>query len=82
LNPVPSRRPFEVGRSPLSSTDLVVSRQAWISHLRGIKWNPAQGVPAKPTPSNAELANGGNWDRVYSKKEIRVVKLRCKLAAS
>jgi len=82
LNPVPSRRPFEVGRSPLSSTDLVVSRQAWISHLRGIKWNPAQGVPAKPTPSNAELADGSNWDRVYSKKEIRVVKLRCKLAAS
>lgn len=82
LNPVPSKNAMETGRAPLGGTDLLVTRHAWISHLRGIKWNPAQGVPAGATPTNAELADGANWSRVYDKKEIRIVKLRCKLAAS
>lgn len=80
LNDVPSLNPLEMDRDKLAGTDIVITRQAWISHLRGVKWDPGAGVPAGATPTNAELAAAGNWTRVYDKKDIRVVKLRCKLA--
>jgi hypothetical protein len=31
------------------------------------------GVPAGVSPSNAELATGLNWTRVYENKAIRIV---------
>lgn len=80
LNPVPSKTPLETGRAMLASNDLLATRQAWISHIRGIKWTGAAGI-AGATPSDDDLANGANWDRVWAKKDIRVVKLRCKIAA-
>ena len=79
LNDVPSKNPFEAGRDPLKNggEDFVVSRHAGIAHLRGIKWTGS--VCTGATPSNSELANSANWSKVYDDKDIRVVKLICKL---
>jgi hypothetical protein len=48
-------------------------------HPRGIKW---KGASALSTPSNTELANPGNWERVFDPKLIRVVQFKHKLFAS
>ena len=78
LNECPSKNPFEAGRDPLKNggEDYVVSRHAGIAHVRGMKW---VGTPAGASPTNAELATSGNWSKVYDDKDIRVVKLVCKL---
>ena len=78
LNDVPSKNPFEAGRDPLKNggEDYVVSRHAGIAHVRGMKW---VGTPDGATPTNGELATAANWSKVYDDKDIRVVKLVCKL---
>lgn len=78
LNDCPSKNPFEAGRDPLKNggEDYVVSRHAGIAHVRGMKW---VGTPAGASPTNTELANAANWSKVYEDKDIRVVKLVCKL---
>lgn len=78
LNECPSKNPFEAGRDPLKNggEDYVVSRHAGIAHVRGMKW---VGTPAGASPTNAELATAANWSKVYEDKDIRVVKLVCKL---
>ena len=79
LNDCPSKNPFEAGRDPLKNggEDYVVSRHAGIAHVRGMKW---VGTPTGASPSNTELATAANWSKVYDDKDIRVVKLICKLA--
>lgn len=79
INQCPVLHPLETGRDPLKGEDVIVTRQAWINHVRGIKW---KGTPAGATPTNAELGTAGNWERVYDRKLVRVVKLRCKLAVT
>ncbi len=78
LNGCPSKNAFEAGRDPLKNggEDYVVSRHAGIAHVRGMKW---VGTPAGATPTNSELATAANWSKVYDDKDIRVVKLVCKL---
>ena len=78
FNPVPERVPFETQREATKSRDVLVSRDAKIIHLRGIKFKGA--TVSGPSPSNAELALAGNWDRVYERKAIRCVKLVCTIA--
>ena len=77
-NPVPERVPFEAQREATNNRDVIVTRDEKILHVRGIKWKGAS--VAGPSPSNAELANAANWDRVYEKKSIRCVKLICTIA--
>lgn len=74
-----SKTPFETGRDPLKNggEEYIVSRHANIAHVRGFKWTAASCAGA--TPTNAELETVGNWEMVYAKKDIRVVKLICKL---
>lgn len=85
----PVKVPFEVGRNALSAggQDYLVSRIANICHVRGYKWAVTDPNPANDksgTAGNdgyvAGLSDGGNWDRVYDAKDIRVVKLVAKLA--
>jgi len=78
LNECPSKNAFEAGRDPPKNggEDYVVSRHAGIAHVRGMKW---VGTPAGATPTNAELATAANWSKVYDDKDIRVVKLICKI---
>lgn len=79
LNDVPSKNEFEAGRDPLKNggEDYIVTRHAGIAHVRGFKWTA--NTCAGATPSNAELATVANWSKVYDVKDIRVVKLVCKL---
>lgn len=69
--------PTETDRNPLinGGQEYIVSRRHFVLHPRGIRWTPGSGTPAKQTPSDAELANAGNWTQVYDQKNIRIVKL-------
>lgn len=67
--------PTEVERNGLKGggEEYLISRRHFVLHPRGIRWRPKSGVPAKDTPSNAELADADNWSRVYEPKNIRIV---------
>lgn len=67
----PYRHPEKNG-----GTDALYTRRKFIMHPRGVQWSPTSGVPASATPSNAELANGANWNRVYEPQNIRMVKFQ------
>jgi hypothetical protein len=69
----PTKVPAEAGREPLQGggTDYIVNRKHFVMHPRGVKW---QGTPGGATPSNAELATGTNWLRVWENKNIKMVK--------
>lgn len=73
--------PVEGDRSPLTNggQEYVVHRRHFVLHPRGVKWAPGSGVPAKQTPSNAELAAAGNWERVYDAANVRIVLFRHKI---
>ena len=70
FNPCPVEKPVELYRETLKSQGGIVSRDASILHVRGIKW-------AKTTtnPDNAALGTAGNWELVYPTKAVRVCKL-------
>lgn len=74
----PVKNSVEVGREPLQGggMDYIVNRKNFIMHPRGIKWI---GTPTGPTPSNAELATGTNWQRVWENKNIKIVQFKHKL---
>lgn len=73
--------PTETGREPLlgGGQDYLVTRRHYVLHPRGIKWNPASGVPASVTPSDTELANAANWLRVWEPKNVRIVLFKHKI---
>jgi len=50
-----------------------------IIHMRGVKWLGASMV--KQTPTDTELSNVANYERVYNSRNVRVVRFRHKLAA-
>ena len=61
----------ETDRDTLAGEDYLINRKTYIFHPRGIKWvGTATGV----APTNAELATGTNWERVFDPKAIRIVK--------
>lgn len=77
----PTKVPVEVGREPLQGggTDYVVNRKHFVMHPRGVKW---QGTPSGPTPTNAELATGTNWAKVWETKNIKIVQFKHKINQS
>lgn len=70
--------PTETDRDSLAGEDYLINRTALVMHIFGVKWI---GTSAGVTPSNAELATGTNWQRVYEDKNIGVVALKHKIAA-
>lgn len=54
--------------------EFLVTRRHFVVHPRGIMWNPQSGVPAKATPSDAELEDPRNWTRCYQPKNIRLIR--------
>ena len=68
--------PTETDRDSLAGDDILINRKHYILHLRGVKW---KGSPAGSSPTNAELATGTNWERVYEPKAIRAVMFKHKL---
>lgn len=66
----------ETDRDSLAGSDILINRQHFVLHARGIKWKGTTGI----APNNAGLATATNWERVYENKQIRMVAFKHKLA--
>lgn len=71
--------PSEVERNALvgGGEEYLVSRRHFVLHPRGVAW---VGSTAADTPTNTELATANKWDRVWEKKNVRMVRFIHKLA--
>lgn len=76
LTNVPQKKPLEEAREAGKSVSRIYARDSYIWHVRGIKW---KGTAAGKWPTNAELATGTNWERVYPERILRAVKLVAKI---
>lgn len=70
--------PTETDRDSLAGEDILINRQHFILHPRGIKWTEAS--VAGKTPTFAEIATAGNWSKVYDTKNIRIVVFKHKIS--
>jgi len=70
--------PTETDRDSLGGEDILINRQHFILHPRGIKWTEAAVVGK--TPTFAEIATATNWSKVYDTKNIRLAILKHKIA--
>jgi hypothetical protein len=61
----------EVFRQALDSDTVLINRRRYILHPRGVKFTSA--AVAADSPTDAELANGANWTRVWENKNVRIV---------
>jgi hypothetical protein len=68
----------ELGRDPLAGDTNLINRKRFILHPRGVQWTNA--VCAGVSPTNAELANGTNWNRVYEQKNVRLAAIESNAA--
>jgi hypothetical protein len=66
--------PVETDRNSLAGYDLLIHRRHFILHPRGIAFQ--SNSIAGQSPTNLELQKSTEWDRVYSKKNIRLVEIR------
>lgn len=65
--------PTETERKGDDEQTNLYNRRSFIFHPRGVAWQ--EGSVSDDFPTNTELENASNWDRVYEKKNVRVVKL-------
>jgi len=65
--------PVETDRNSLAGYDILIHRRHFLLHPRGIAFQSSS--VAGQSPTNAECARGVNWNRVYQKKNIRMVKI-------
>ncbi len=72
--------PTETDRDSLAGDDILINRRHFILHPRGVKFTNAYVDGA--TPSNTELADYSNWERVYEPKNVRIVQFKHKLVAA
>ncbi|MCW6124230.1 major capsid protein [Clostridium sporogenes] len=70
--------PTETDRDSLAGEDVLINRQHFLLHPRGIKWTETT-VTGK-TPTFAEIATVDNWSKVYDTKNIRIVIFKHKIA--
>jgi len=70
--------PTEMDRDSLAGDDILINRRHFILHPRGVAFKNVSVDGA--TPSNTELANYENWERVYEPKNVRIVQFKHKLA--
>lgn len=64
---------LELARDAAAGINKLFSRRRFILHPHG--WKFASGSLAGNSPTNAELATASNWDRVFEKKNTRIVQL-------
>lgn len=70
--------PTEIDRDSLAGDDILINRQHFLLHPRGVKFTSSSVAGSSPT--NAELATAANWTRVYDPKLIRIIKFVYKIA--
>lgn len=69
--------PTETDRDSLQGDDILINRRHFILHPRGVKFTDSSVAGAAPT--NAELENPNNWERVYEPKNVRIVAFKHKV---
>jgi hypothetical protein len=78
--------PVETARDALAGDDILVHRRHFILHPRGVAFknvNLSDGNGGtNATPSNDNLANYLNWERVYESKNVRIVQFKHKLVTA
>ena len=72
--------PVETARDALAGDDILIHRRHFILHPRGVAFQNKQVSGA--TPSNTELADYRNWERVYESKNVRIVQFKHKLVTA
>ena len=70
--------PTETDRDSLQGDDILINRQHFILHPRGVAFQSASVAGSSAT--NAELATASNWVRAYENKNIRIVEFKHKLS--
>lgn len=71
----PAKNPVETDRDKFLGIDYLINRTHYLVHPNGISW---KGNAAKAAPSNAELATGSNWTKVFDdNRNIRITRMRC-----
>lgn len=71
--------PTETDRDSLQGEDILINRQHFVMHPRGIRW---KGTATGVSPTNTELRVGANWERVYESKQVRIVQVKHRLMAA
>lgn len=69
--------PTETDRDSLAGEDILINRQHFILHPRGVKFTNTNVIGSSPT--NTELATATNWNRVYENKNVKIVAFKHKL---
>lgn len=69
--------PTETDRDSLQGDDILINRQHFILHPRGVKFTDDK--VAGESPTNAELGTADNWSRVYEPKNVRIVAFKHKI---
>lgn len=64
--------PTETDRDSLAGDDILINRQHFVLHPRGVKFSNVSVAGSSPTNTEVEAAE--NWTRVYEKKNIRLIK--------
>lgn len=64
----------ETDRDSLAGEDFLINRQSFILHPRGVRFTDSE--VSGETPTNSELADPDNWQRVYEPKNVRMVALK------
>lgn len=64
--------PTETDRDSLAGDDILINRQHFVLHPRGVEFKNASVAGSSPT--NAECEAAANWARVYEKKNVRLIK--------
>jgi hypothetical protein len=64
--------PTETDRDSLAGDDILINRQHFVLHPRGVKFTSA--AVAGSSPTNAEAETAANWLRAYENKNIRIIK--------
>ena len=69
---IPLEEAFETDRDSLAGDDILISRRHFILHPRGVAFT---GTYTGQTPSETDLATPANWEKVYTDKNVRIVRL-------
>lgn len=69
--------PTETDRDSLAGEDYLITRKTFILHPRGVRFTSAS--VAGSSPSNAELEDPANWERVWEPKNVRIVCFKHKI---
>lgn len=70
--------PTETDRDSLQGDDILINRQHFLLHPRGVAFQ--FDTVSGSSPSNGELATAANWNRVYDPKNVRIVEFKHTLA--